>query len=453
MSWEALNWASRQRMKLPQEQLVLLVLANCADPSGVAFAKWKSGEQWFAYLLDHTRVSRQSLFRHLKTIEELGLGRRSKVQLEDGTTRPLFCLDLEASFDIDEYKRDQSAAETFEDDGQSHGETENEEKKSHHETPDEEGSLPAGKHLPVQEDTAFPEPLSTSESHHETPDLSLTMRPKESHHETCKEESLIGSYTPPNPPVPGGCVENDFSEFEKAWVEPILRDSIARKVWAALSAAERKLAIGAARGYVAWRKRQKKPPNVINAHTFLREKGAWAKFAELDPQRAPQTRQAGAPRERISLPDFTAEGHAFAVCQAIAGTYGSCTFYRDQIPTGAESFAALRRVDERGRIDTSDWVMLKSGTPQCVAWAERVKEWLKRFPDERWFWLDAEGRVVRSREEAFTPIGALTPLGMKGLLVPRTESGFPPAKGSGAGAPVPKARAGPSIEELEGAEF
>jgi hypothetical protein len=40
MSWEANTWAVKQRMKLPQEQLVLIVLGNCADADAVAFSTW-----------------------------------------------------------------------------------------------------------------------------------------------------------------------------------------------------------------------------------------------------------------------------------------------------------------------------------------------------------------------------------------------------------------------------
>jgi hypothetical protein len=126
----------------------------------------------------------------------------------------------------------------------------------------------------------------------------------------------------------------------------------------------------------------------------------------------------------------TLEGRAFAVCQAIAGTEGAWSLLRDQIPNGEEALATLWRVDDRGRIDTSDWVAVKSGTPQCVAWAERVKEWLKSYPRERRFWLDAQGNIVRAREEAHQPEGALLPSHVQGLLVPPTPTGFPPAKGN-----------------------
>lgn len=94
MSWEAVQWANKQRLPGPQEQLVLLTLANCADPEGVAFAWWKRREHWWTYLVEHTRLSRSSVFRHLNKIEELGLGKRRKIEASDGVVRFIMELDL-----------------------------------------------------------------------------------------------------------------------------------------------------------------------------------------------------------------------------------------------------------------------------------------------------------------------------------------------------------------------
>ena len=89
--------------------------------------------------------------------------------------------------------------------------------------------------------------------------------------------------TSPPPPKRGETVFDDegWKAFEAAWQEPILRQALAREEWARLGHAQKALAIKAARGYVAWRKSQRKPPNVLNAHSFLRERDAWSRFAEL----------------------------------------------------------------------------------------------------------------------------------------------------------------------------
>jgi hypothetical protein len=50
MSWEAVTWANKQKLKKSYEQIVLLVLANCADPNGEAFVKWPGRDHWWIYL-------------------------------------------------------------------------------------------------------------------------------------------------------------------------------------------------------------------------------------------------------------------------------------------------------------------------------------------------------------------------------------------------------------------
>lgn len=96
--------------------------------------------------------------------------------------------------------------------------------------------------------------------------------------------------SPPSPP-PGGSVDEPegWKEFETDWVEPIGRQSLARPIWQALTPSERQLARQAARGYVAWRKAQRKPPNVLGAHLFLRERAAWERYAAYAPGEAART--------------------------------------------------------------------------------------------------------------------------------------------------------------------
>ena len=78
-----------------------------------------------------------------------------------------------------------------------------------------------------------------------------------------------------------------WKEFESDWGEPILRQSLAQQVWAALRPEERTLARQAARGYMLHRKAQKKPPNVLSAHLFLKERAAWEGFAKYAPVTGP----------------------------------------------------------------------------------------------------------------------------------------------------------------------
>lgn len=89
----------------------------------------------------------------------------------------------------------------------------------------------------------------------------------------------------PQPPSGGSLELEGWKEFEDDWGRdnPILRQSIAQRVWSSLRPEERDLARQAARGYAVHLKQQKRPPNRLGAHLFLKERDAWAKFAALAP--------------------------------------------------------------------------------------------------------------------------------------------------------------------------
>jgi hypothetical protein len=126
-------------------------------------------------------------------------------------------------------------------------------------------------------------------------------------------EGLISEPEPESSPQPpsGGSVDIEgWKEFQEDWSEPILRQAMAQQVWSAFKPDERLLARSAARGYVAWRKSQRKPPNVLGAHLFLRERDAWAEFAKRDPG---QTRQ-----NNFGIAVDSAEGRAISAMYAVA---------------------------------------------------------------------------------------------------------------------------------------
>ena len=68
MSVEALFWAIEQldELEKPQQRLLLLMLANIADPTGYAFPGVK-------YLARKVGVGSRMLRYHLSTLEEKGL--------------------------------------------------------------------------------------------------------------------------------------------------------------------------------------------------------------------------------------------------------------------------------------------------------------------------------------------------------------------------------------------
>lgn len=168
-----------------------------------------------------------------------------------------------------------------------------------------------------------------------------------------------------------------WQRFEQAWQEPILRQSIARQVWSALTEGEEEIAIKAAKGYVAHRRSQKKPPNVINAHTFLRERDAWAGFAAI----APSEQKAVIPQRFVSAEsaEFRARqvidvllGHPPRQARVIADKGSGYMIQGDE--PGLE-LLALSQFDP---FDQSGWVELwhekREHKHQLGAWRERVGE-------------------------------------------------------------------------------
>lgn len=234
-----------------------------------------------------------------------------------------------------------------------------------------------------------------------------------------------------------------WAKFEAAWQEPILRQSIARGVWWALSETEENLATTAARGYVAWRKGQKKPPNVINAHTFLRERDAWQRYAGLAPPEPPK------PKPRISIAVDSDEFKALALCRAIARlapakAQGSEIVFTGELPAGAAGLAALVKFNrETGDVDQTDWTLAAKDSKRYVAWCQRVAEWTG-WPNDHRYWLDKNNNIVATPQEADRENRSL-PKCQDGLMMPPLE--WPPPKGTGTGPPKSTSQA--SDDEID----
>lgn len=275
MSWEANTWACKQRMKLPQEQLVLLVLGNCADPDAVCFSKWPGRDHWWKYLSRITRLSRSSLFRHINTIVALGLASRSMIVLADGSKRPTITLNLHATFDIevdrDRYldatqagSRDESHSETHCSDDADDAEN------------DSDISALDGDSAPTQ-----------NESHHETPTTpSLTHGTESVPPVGLHIESILDSNLSPLPPASGGtsAPSDLWKDFVAVWAEPIQRMAIAHAAWARMATDKRPACIAAARGYWAWLKAHSRPPTPQSAQSFIRDEPGWTQWLRYVPK-------------------------------------------------------------------------------------------------------------------------------------------------------------------------
>jgi len=145
-----------------------------------------------------------------------------------------------------------------------------------------------------------------------------------------------------------------------------LRQSTARQVWAALSETEQAMAIKAAKGYVIHRARQKKPPNVLNAHTFLKERDGWAPFAALVEDAKPAGQGA----------EFVAEGSPAWLARQVIG------LIKGEKPMVAMAYdegkglrlpplsAAQLALEHFAGEDPSSWPIVKTGTQMCGAWRQ-----------------------------------------------------------------------------------
>jgi hypothetical protein len=303
MSWEANVWAVKQRMKLPQEQLVLIVLGNCADPDAVAFSKWPGRDHWWKYLGKITRLSRSSLFRHINTIVALGLASRSTIVLSDGSKRPTITLNLEASFDIEHEKERYFEATQAHSRDQSHGETGEDDQSENTENVNDVIEL-EGENPPIQ-----------NESHGDTAEQSPTsgtvsVPPAGLHIESSKSSSKE------SPPTPSGGSERSdlWDDFLKSWIEPIQRMAITQQAWDRTASDKRPTCIAAAKGFWAWHRAQQKPKTPQSAQSFIRDEAGWQQWLRYVPDANGQISTSSR-----SHPVSSPEGRAICTLYEIAG--------------------------------------------------------------------------------------------------------------------------------------
>jgi hypothetical protein len=354
LSWEAVTWATKQRMKSSHEQLVLLVLANAADPDGVAFARWPGREHWWKYLVDLTRLSKSTLFRDINTLIEVGLCSRSMLVMSDGTRRPTIQLDLLAGYKFEktEEQNAHSHTETDDDYGAENGENSQDindkqdgfgadEIHSHTETIPTGGNelAPA---IPTGGNDPFP---------------IVGMQ---------EDSKLVSKELPPTPQ--GGLSGQRFEDFTKAWVKPIERISVAEKVWDHIPTDRRGEAIAAARGYRAFVDQQQKKPAVVSAQTFLREPKGWPQWLPYAPDAsgiAPSINTA----HHVDSP----AGKAIVALYQIAGCEqalrsfmirGSAVNYR--MPVNPRLLALAEKTERDA------WVVLRS--QQAAAWNAMIRD-------------------------------------------------------------------------------
>lgn len=168
----------------------------------------------------------------------------------------------------------------------------------------------------------------------------------------------------------------DFkSEFE-ADGDPILKVTLAKSIFSALSATERQQVTRAAKGLIAKRARDKRPGTKPSAQSFLREREAWAAFEKLDQQHA----QTAA---RMLVAEDSREGRAWRTLWRMAGNLSPPSFSSQGrqcysvLPLSPQMLALADCIDARGH-PIGEWVPVHAGSNEAGAWRRLLAETINR---------------------------------------------------------------------------
>lgn len=192
----------------------------------------------------------------------------------------------------------------------------------------------------------------------------------------------------PLTPLRGAGALEGWKEFESDWGEPILRQSIAQQVWAALSADERGLARRAARGYGVHLRSQRKPPARLGAHLFLKERDAWEGFAKLAPDAAAAALPAG-------YDPASPEGRAITALYAVARSRPPES--RGRIVYPREITPQLLAFGSDGISPRGLWI---EDRDQIGAWSKFIAQHVPGIRTTLW---DTKGMGLETRRGIYAP--------------------------------------------------
>lgn len=343
MSIAAMNWALRQRLESHQQQIILYVIADSADPDGVTRHCDPD------YIAEHARMTRATMFRRLAEMETLGVLVRNKYYSERG--RPiyeirlnmaeLFDVPIRGRRDVGDDEADQAAVDGPESQGATLVD-----------------NAPAGTKVA---------PVRHPQSH------------------SCDSISPpVSKNLPPNPP-PGGVrskSEMELAEKRLALWERLrgaypdiatMDQQLARDALDAMSIDDAEWAVSVVPAYKADIAKARKPPK--NAHLWLR-KQMFRNYPRGE------LRAVAAEPEGVWVAENSDEDRAIRFLRRLArlpppfvgvrrdGARG----YQHHRMVSADMLAMLqheRDVDLR-------WVAIERGTAQFAAWQERVATWVGR---------------------------------------------------------------------------
>jgi hypothetical protein len=347
MSIAAMNWALSQRLETHQQQILLYVIADSADPSGVTRHCDPD------YMVDRTRLSRATMFRRLAELEEIGALSRRKYYTESGMPRYEIRLNLEVRIDVPIRTRKSG---------------------------DDEAS-PDGEEEAAIRPESQPETLVGPESHSETLVADTKVSPvrlPQSH--SCDYISPpMSEGLPPNPP-PGGVrskKEVEQSERREA-VWGLFKASYpgiasmdqqeARAELDELSIEDAEWAVSVCSAYDAERRKLRKQPK--NAHIWLR-KGMFRNYPKVE-IRAP-------PSEGLWIAEGSDEDLALNFIRRLVRlpsrfvrTVDGVRGYWHKFGVGPDLIAMLTFAKDV----PLRWPKVERGTAHYAAWQRRFEEWI-----------------------------------------------------------------------------
>jgi hypothetical protein len=360
MSIAAMNWALQQRLESHQQQILLYVIADSADPTGVT----RHCDP--AYMADHARMTRATMFRRIGELEKLGLLERFKFYSDRGA--PIYEIRVKFEVMVDMPIK---GRRTVDDDDADHDENDdigvadqelNDRPKSHCET--------------LVEPTKV-SPSASPESHccdSISPPLSKNLPPT----------PLRGASLSKVEVEQGEKRDALFTAFRVAYPQPgiALDPVLTRSELDALSVDDAEWAISSAPHYAA-ELRKAKQARPKNAHLWLRKR-MFENFARGAPP--PATTQ-----EQVWVADGSDEDRAvrfvFGLTRAIVpfvrteAERGRGYFLKSSV--GLDMLAMLGFADD----DDRTWTPLPRTDRRCAAWQERFTSWtgrplpLARLPD------------------------------------------------------------------------
>lgn len=353
-----MNWALSQRLETHQQQILLYVIADSADPNGVT--RHCDAE----YMVQHARMSRATVFRRLAEMEELQLFFRRKYYTESGVPRYEITLNLEAL--VNKPIRGRRKGDDEDEGG---------------DPPPPDGS---GEAWDGEDNGATPESQAETlveepKSHGSETGAVAPVRQAQSH--SCDDISPpLSKSLPPNPPPGGSLSKGELQQSEKRsanWDRfaqgypgiTTMDQQAARAELDELSLDDAEWAVGVLPALKEELRKLGRPPK--NAHIWLRK----AMFRNFT-----RTKIEPPPPDEVWIADGSDEDRALRFVRRLAKVPNR--FVKTQ-PDGGRGYSHKSEVgpDLLAMLTVESavvfrWTGYPRGSPEFAAWQTRFQQWI-----------------------------------------------------------------------------